>query len=53
MAQLDRLLTQVITKAGSRLEVKADKKPRLELKSGEAIDLLPNPLPTVMVDVLA
>ncbi|MFZ1376256.1 MAG: PilT/PilU family type 4a pilus ATPase [Geothrix sp.] len=53
MAQLDRLLTQVITKAGSRLEVKADKKPRLEMKSGEAIDLLPNPLPTVMVDVLA
>jgi len=53
MAQLDRLLTQVITKAGSRLEVKADKKPRLELKSGEAIELLPNPLPTVMVDVLA
>jgi len=53
MAQLDRLLTQVITKAGSRLEVKADKRPRLELKSGEAIELLPNPLPTVMVDVLA
>ncbi|MFN7957510.1 MAG: PilT/PilU family type 4a pilus ATPase [Holophagaceae bacterium] len=53
MAQLDRLLTQVITKAGSRLEVKADKRPRLELKSGEAIDLLPNPLPAVMVDVLA
>ncbi|WIL19252.1 PilT/PilU family type 4a pilus ATPase [Geothrix sp.] len=53
MAQLDRLLTQVITKAGSRLELKADKKPRLELKSGEAIDLLPNPLPAVMVDVLA
>ena len=53
MAQLDRLLTQVITKAGSRLEVKADRKPRLELKSGEAIELLPNPLPTVMVDVLA
>ena len=53
MAQLDRLLTLVITKAGSRLEVKADKKPRLELKSGDPIDLLPNPLPAVMVDVLA
>ncbi len=53
MAQLDRLLSQVITKAGSRLDVNADKKPRLELKSGEAIDLLPNPLPAVMVDVLA
>ena len=53
MAQLDRLLTQVITKAGSRLELKADRKPRLELKSGEAIDLLPNPLPAVMVEVLA
>lgn len=53
MAQLDRLLTLVITKAGSRLEVKADKKPRLELKTGDPIDVLPNPLPAVMVDVLA
>ena len=53
MAQLDRLLTQIITKAGRRLELKADRKPRLELKSGETIDLLPNPLPAVMVDVLA
>ncbi len=53
MAQLDRLLAQVIAKAGSRLELKADRKPRLELKSGEAIELLPNPLPAVMVDVLA
>jgi len=53
MAQLDRLLTHVIAKHGSRLELKADRKPRLELKSGEAVDLLPNPLPAVMVDVLA
>ena len=53
MAQLDRLLTQVITKAGSRLELKADRKPRLDLKSGDSIDLLPNPLPAVMVEVLA
>ncbi len=53
MAQLDRLLSHVITKAGSRLELKADRKPRLELKNGESIDLLPNPLPAVMVDVLA
>jgi twitching motility protein PilT len=53
MAQLDRLLTQVITRAGSRLELKADRKPRLDLKSGDSIDLLPNPLPAVMVEVLA
>ena len=53
MAQLDRLLSQIITKAGRRLELKADRKPRLELKSGETIDLLPNSLPAVMVDVLA
>ncbi len=53
MAQLDRLLSYIIAKAGTRLEVKADRKPRLELKSGEAIDLLPNPLPAVMVEVLA
>jgi twitching motility protein PilT len=53
MAQLDRLLTHVISKAGSRLELKAEQKPRLELKSGEFVDLLPKPLPAVMVDVLA
>ncbi len=53
MAQLDRLLSHVIAKAGIRLEVKADRKPRLDLKSGDALDLLPNPLPAVMVEVLA
>ena len=53
MAQLDRLLAQVITRSASRLEVKADRKPRLDLKSGESVDLLPNPIPSVMVDVLA
>ncbi|MBP1773604.1 MAG: pilus retraction protein PilT [Holophagaceae bacterium] len=53
MAQIDRLLAHVISKAGSRLELKADKKPRLELKNGEALELLPNPLPAVMVEVLA
>ncbi|HEY3399272.1 MAG TPA: PilT/PilU family type 4a pilus ATPase [Geothrix sp.] len=53
MAQLDRLLSHVIARGGTLLRLEADKKPRLELKNGEAVDLLPNPLPTVMVDVLA
>ena len=53
MAQLDRLLNHVIAKAGRRLELKSDRKPRLELKSGETVDLLPNSLPAVMVEVLA
>jgi len=53
MAQLDRLLTHVISKAGSRLELRADRKPRLELKNGQTMDLLPNALPAVMVEVLA
>jgi twitching motility protein PilT len=53
MAQLDRLLAHVISKEGSRLELKADRKPRLELKTGEVVDLLPKPVPAVMVDVLA
>jgi twitching motility protein PilT len=53
MAQLDRLLSQVIARSATRLEVKADRKPRLDLKSGESLDLLPNPVPGVMVDVLA
>jgi len=53
MAQLDRLLSHVISRGGSRLHLEADQKPRLELKSGEFVDLLPNSLPAVMVDVLA
>ena len=53
MAQLDRLLHQIISKAGRQLELKADRKPRLELKAGGAIDQLPNALPAVMVEVLA
>jgi len=53
MAQLDRLLTQIIARGGIRLELKADRKPRLELQSGEGIDLLPNVLPAMMVGVLA
>ena len=53
MAQLDRLLSHVIAKGGARLCLEADKRPSLELKSGGSVDLLPNPLPAVMVDVLA
>jgi len=53
MPQLDRLLSHVIARGGTRLHLEADKKPRLDLKSGEAVDLLPNPLPALMVDVLA
>ena len=53
MPQLDRLLSHVIARGGTRLHLEADRKPRLELKNGEAMDLLPNPLPALMVDVLA
>ncbi|WP_306672262.1 type IV pilus twitching motility protein PilT [Geothrix fuzhouensis] len=53
MAQIDRLLSHVIARGGTRLHMEADKKPRLELKTGETLDLLPNPLPAVMVDTLA
>lgn len=53
MAQLDRLLSHVTAKGGTRLRLEADKRPSLELKTGEFVDLLPNPLPAVMVDVLA
>ena len=53
MAQIDRLLSHVIARGGTRLQMEADKKPRLELKNGETLDLLPNPLPAVMVDTLA
>jgi len=53
MPQIDRLLSHVIARGGLRLQLETDRKPRLELKNGEVLDLLPNPLPAVMVDVLA
>ena len=53
MPQLDRLLSHVIAKGASGLRLEADKKPRLDLKTGQGMDLLPTPLPALMVDVLA
>lgn len=53
MPQIDRLLSHVIARGGRCLHLVADQKPRLELKTGEAMDLLPNPLPALMVEVLA
>ncbi len=53
MAQLDKLLSHLVPKGGVRLRLQADRKPWLELRAGGTLDLLPNPLPGVMVDVLA
>ncbi len=53
MAQLDKLLSHLVPKGGVRLRLQADRKPWLELRAGGTLDLLPNPLPSVMVDVLA
>ncbi|WP_211229085.1 type IV pilus twitching motility protein PilT [Geothrix fermentans] len=53
MPQIDRLLSHVIARGGIRLHLQADRKPSLELREGGAVDILPNPLPAVMVDVLA
>ena len=53
MAQLDKLLSHLVPKGGVRLRLQADRKPWLELRTGGTLDLLPNPLPGVMVDVLA
>ena len=53
MAQIDRLLTHLIAKSGVRLEVKADCRPRLDLRNGPSVNLLAAPLPAVMVEVLA
>ncbi|WP_243383455.1 type IV pilus twitching motility protein PilT [Geothrix alkalitolerans] len=53
MPQIDRLLSHVIARGGRRLHLVADQKPHLELKTGEVMDLLPNPLPALMVEVLA
>ena len=53
MAQLDKLLSHLVPKGGIRLRLQADRKPWLELRAGGTLDLLPNPLPGVMVDVLA
>lgn len=53
MAQLDKLLSHLVPKGGIRLRLQPDRKPWLELRAGGTLDLLPNPLPGVMVDVLA
>jgi twitching motility protein PilT len=53
MAQLDKLLSHLVPKGGVRLRLQADRKPWLELRTGGTLDLLPSPLPGVMVDVLA
>ncbi len=53
MAQLDKLLQHVIPRGGRRLLIEPDKQPILELASGDVSPLLPNPLPAVMVEVLA
>ncbi len=53
MAQLDKLLQHILPRGGRRLILESDKQPILELASGERAALLPNALPTVMIDVLA
>ncbi len=53
MAQLDKLLSHLVPRGGLRLHLRADRKPWLDLRAGGTLDLLPNPLPGVMVDVLA
>ncbi|HEY6009136.1 MAG TPA: hypothetical protein VIU40_12495, partial [Geobacteraceae bacterium] len=53
MPQIDRLLSHVIARGGIRLHLQADRKPSLELQGGGTVDILPNALPAVMVDVLA
>ncbi|HJV91343.1 MAG TPA: PilT/PilU family type 4a pilus ATPase [Holophagaceae bacterium] len=53
MAQLDKLLQHVVPRGGRRLILEPDKVPILELASGDTSPLLPNPLPAVMVEVLA
>lgn len=53
MAQLDKLLSHLVPKGGIRMHLRADRKPWLDLRAGGTLDLLPNPLPGVMVEVLA
>ncbi|WP_306589447.1 type IV pilus twitching motility protein PilT [Geothrix sp. 21YS21S-4] len=53
MAQLDKLLQYVVPRGGKRLLLEPDRPPVLELASGDRTHLLSNPLPGVMVEVLA
>ena len=53
MAQLDKLLSHLVPKGGTRMHLRADRKPWLDLRAGGTLDLLPTPLPGVMVEVLA
>ena len=53
MAQLDKLLAHIAPRGGKGLRMEPNQQPQLELLSGGSLALLPNPVPTTMLDMLA
>jgi twitching motility protein PilT len=53
MAQLDKLLAHIAPRGGKSLLMEPNQQPQLELLAGGSLALLPNPVPTTMIDMLA
>ncbi len=52
MAQLDKFLAHLASRGGSALRLEAGQQPRLDLATGESLAMLPNPLPSAVVDMV-
>jgi twitching motility protein PilT len=50
MAQLDKLLQQIVTKGGRSLRIEPNQPPFVELSGGGSVPLLPQALPPTMLD---
>jgi twitching motility protein PilT len=53
MAQLDKLLAHIAPRGGMGLSMEADRQPMLLMASGVDLALLPNPIPSTMIEMLA
>ena len=52
MAQIDKLLAHIASRGGIGLELEPDRQPMLKLADGNSQALLPNPIPSTMIEML-
>lgn len=52
MAQMDKLLTTIVSRGGKGLRLEPQVQPTLELSNGGHVPLLPDPLPPTMLELL-
>ncbi|MDR3671662.1 MAG: hypothetical protein P4L36_12510, partial [Holophaga sp.] len=53
MPQLDKLLAHIAPRGGTGLCMEPDRQPMLQMASGADQALLPNPIPSTMIELLA